>query len=145
MPDDEAIRKHAVATAPEVFTQVARAFAFLTAHSPPHAAGLSPPRCGGRGVACARAARSVVGGHRCQRQRVSGARHGRQHAVGRAGRACTADPLWLVWLVSAPPRTPSAAGRAHPWGFRPCAVSKTPTATVSPARTSKRSTTCATP
>jgi hypothetical protein len=30
MPDDEVIRKHAVATAPEFFAHVARAFAFLT-------------------------------------------------------------------------------------------------------------------
>jgi hypothetical protein len=44
----------------------------------------------------------------------------RQSGWGRIGLSRPADP---VWLVSAPPRKPSPAGREHPLGFSPNGVS----------------------
>jgi hypothetical protein len=99
-------------------------------NSPPHASGLQPQSSGGCPVAFALAflslawsscsnGRFVLG--RSPGDRVNRPSPCRQN--GSAGRPPSrqADPLWLV---SAPPRTPSPAGREHPLGASPSGVSE---------------------
>jgi hypothetical protein len=99
-------------------------------NSPPHASGLEPQSCGGRAVASALASPLLLWSTRSNGRFVLGrspvdrahrSSRCRQNGVGRIGLSRQADP---VWLVSAPPRKPSPAGREHPLGVSPRGVSE---------------------
>jgi hypothetical protein len=101
-------------------------------NSPPHASGLQPQSSGGLPVASALASPLLVWYTRSSGSFISGRspvdrahRSSRCWQSGSAGipPSRTADP---VWLVSAPPRKPSPAGRENPLGFSPSGVSVTP-------------------